>query len=72
MFRFATRIEPVTGARVVDISRTIDVIRAFGLVAVIITVSLASPRPGFTSARGVAVALTLELPLLYGRRTTTR
>jgi signal transduction histidine kinase len=64
VFRFVTRIDPVTGVRAVDVTRTIDVIRAFGLVAVIITVSLASPRPGFASARGVAVAVTLGLSAL--------
>jgi signal transduction histidine kinase len=78
VFRFATRIDSATGARVVDVTRTIDVIRTFGLVAVIITVSLASPRPGFASPRHTAVALTLGLSavawivwMLTGERSRT-
>ena len=61
MFRFATRQDPVTGARVVDVARVIDAIRAVGLVVVIITVSLASPRPGTDEPRGIAIAVTLGL-----------
>jgi signal transduction histidine kinase len=46
---------------VVNVTRVIDGIRAIGLVVVIITVSLASPRPGTDSARGLAIAVTLGL-----------
>ena len=53
MFRFATRQDLVTGARVVDVPRGTDAIRAVGLVLVIISVSLAArarrrkrPQPG--------------------------
>ncbi len=59
MFSFATRQDPVTGARVVDVPRVIDAIRALGLVAVIITVCLATPRPGTDTVRGLAIAVTL-------------
>jgi len=51
----------VTGARVVNVTRVIDVIRAFGLVMVIITVSVARPRPGVDTALGLAIAVTLGL-----------
>ena len=61
MFGFATRQDPVTGARVVDVPWVIDAIRAFGLVVVIITVSLARPRPGIDTVRGLAIAVTLGL-----------
>ena len=61
MFGFATRQDPVTGARVVDIPWVIDAIRALGLVVVIITVSLARPRPGTDTVRGLAIAVTLGL-----------
>jgi signal transduction histidine kinase len=61
VFRFATRQDPVTGVRVVDVPRTIDAIRAVGLAVVIVTVSLASPRPGTGSARSLAIAVTLGL-----------
>jgi signal transduction histidine kinase len=61
VFRFATRQDPVTGARVVDVPRVIDAIRAAGLAIVIVTVSLASPPPGTQSARGVAIAVMLGL-----------
>ncbi len=50
-----------TGARVVNVTRVIDIIRAIGLVVVIITVSLASPPPGTESARGLAIAVALGL-----------
>ena len=39
----------------------IDLIRACGLVVVIVTVSLASPGPGSDGARGLAIAITLGL-----------
>ncbi len=61
MFGFVTRKDSVTGVRVVDVTRTIDVIRAAGLAVVIVTVCLASPRPGTESARGLAIAVTLGL-----------
>jgi len=61
VFGFATRRDPVTGARVVSASRVIDLVRACGLVVVIVTVSLASPRPGSDGARGLAIAITLAL-----------
>jgi signal transduction histidine kinase len=61
VFGFATRQDPVTGARVVDIPWVIDAIRALGLVVVIITVSLARPRPGTDTVRGLAIAVTLGL-----------
>ena len=51
----------VTGARVVNVTRVIDVIRAIGLVVVIITVSAARPRPGVDSVLGLAIAVTLGL-----------
>ena len=44
MFGFATRADPATGARAVNVTRVTDLIRGFGLVAVLITVALASPR----------------------------
>ncbi len=61
MFGFATRTDLTTGARVVNVTRVIDIIRAVGLAVVIITVSLASPQPGTDSASGVAIAVTLGL-----------
>ena len=61
MFGFATRRDPATGGRVVSVTRVIDLVRACGLVVVIVTVSLASPRPGSDSARGLAIAITLGL-----------
>ena len=61
MFGFATRQDQVTGARVVDVPRVIDAIRALGLVVVIITVCLAHPRPGTDTARGLVIAVTLGL-----------
>ena len=61
MFSFATRKDVVTGARVVNVTRVIDVIRAIGLVVVIITVSLASPKPGTESPRSLAIAVALGL-----------
>jgi signal transduction histidine kinase len=61
VFGFATRRDPATGARVVSVTRVIDLIRACGLVVVIVTVSLASPRPGSDGARGLAIAILLGL-----------
>ena len=61
MFRFATRWDPVTGNRVVSVARMVDAVRAFGLVAVIVSVSLADPGPGTPGPRGVTIAITLGL-----------
>jgi signal transduction histidine kinase len=61
MFGFATRWDPVSGNRVVSVARLIDAVRAFGLIAVIISVSLADPGPGTPGPRGVAIAVTLTL-----------
>jgi signal transduction histidine kinase len=61
VFGFATRKDVVTGARVVNVTQVIDIIRAVGLVVVIITVSLASPRPGTDSPRALAIAVALGL-----------
>jgi signal transduction histidine kinase len=46
---------------VVSATRLIDLVRACGLVVVIVTVSLASPRPGSDGARGLAIAIMLGL-----------
>ena len=61
MFGLVTRRDPATGILVVDVPWVIDLIRAFGLVVVIVTVSLASPQPGTDSARGLAIAVALGL-----------
>jgi signal transduction histidine kinase len=61
MFGFATRSDPVTGERVVSVARIIDVVRAFGLIAVVVSVSLASPGPGTPGPRGITIAVTLAL-----------
>ena len=61
MFGFVTRRDPATGIVEVDVPWVIDLIRAFGLVVVIVTVSLASPQPGTDSARGLAIAVALGL-----------
>ena len=62
MFRsFATRKDPATGAGAVDVAWVIDVAVAVGLVAVFITVSLASPGPATSGARGTAIAVMLGL-----------
>ena len=62
MFRsFATRKDPATGAGAVDVAWVIDAAVAVGLVAVFITVSLASPGPATSGARGTAIAVTLGL-----------
>ena len=61
MFGFATRSDPVTGERVVSVARIIDVVRAFGLIAVIVSVSLAHPGPGTPGPRGITIAVTLAL-----------
>ncbi len=64
MFRFVTRVDLGTGARVVDVTRVIDVVRTFGLVAVIVTVCLARPAPGFATAHGLGIVVTLGLSTL--------
>jgi len=61
VFGFATRKDVVTGARMVDVTRVTDIIRAIGLAVVIVTVSVARPHPGVDSARGLAIAVTLGL-----------
>jgi len=61
VFGFVTRRDPATGIVEVDVPWVIDLIRAFGLVVVIVTVSLASPQPGTDSARGLAIAVALGL-----------
>jgi signal transduction histidine kinase len=61
VFRFATREDPDTGNRVVSVARMLDAVRAFGLVAVIVSVSLAEPGPGTPGPRGTAIAVTLAL-----------
>jgi len=61
VFGFATRTDAVTGARVVNVTRVLDLIRAVGLVVVLITVSLASPRPGTDDPREVAITVALVL-----------
>ena len=61
MFGFATRQDPVTGNRVVSVARMVDAIRAFGLVAVIISVSLSDPGPSTPGPRGVTIAIALGL-----------
>jgi signal transduction histidine kinase len=59
VFGFMSRRDPATGA--VSVTRLVDLIRACGLLVVIVTVTLASPRPGTDSAIGVAIAVTLVL-----------
>ena len=61
MFGIATRRDPATGASVISATRVIDLVRACGLVVVIVTVSLASPPPSLDNARGLAIAITLGL-----------
>jgi signal transduction histidine kinase len=61
MFGFATRWDPVTGQRVVSVARMVYAVRAFGLIAVIVSVSLADPGPGTPGPRGVLIAVTLAL-----------
>ena len=64
MFGFATRTDPVTGARAVNVTRVTDLVRSCGLVVVLITVSLSSPRPGTGDPRQVAIAVTLAVSAL--------
>ena len=62
MFGFMSRRDPATGA--VSVTRLIDLIRACGLVVVIVTVSLASPGPRSDGAIGVAIAVMLGLSVV--------
>ena len=62
MFGFMSRRDPATGA--VSVTRMIDLIRACGLLVVIVTVTLASPRPGLDSAHGLAITITLGLSVV--------
>ena len=64
MFGFATRTDPVTGARAVNVTRVTDLVRSCGLVVVLITVTLSSPRPGIGDPRQVAIAITLAVSAL--------
>jgi signal transduction histidine kinase len=59
VFGFVSRRDPATGA--VSVTRLIDLIRACGLLVVIVTVTLASPGPGSDGALGVAIAVMLGL-----------
>ena len=59
MFGFVPRRDPATGG--VNVTRLTDLIRACDLLVVIVTVSLASPRPGTDGARGLAIAVALGL-----------
>jgi signal transduction histidine kinase len=61
VFGFATRWDPVTGTRVVSVARLVDAVRAFGLIAVIVSVVLADPGPGTPGPRGLTIAVTLAL-----------
>jgi len=61
VFDFMTRRDPVTDGPAADVPWVIDVVRWFGLVVVLITVSLARPRPGADGPRGLAIAVTLGL-----------
>jgi len=64
VFGFATRTDPVTGARAVNVTRVTDLVRSCGLVVVLITVTLSSPRPGIGDPRQVAIAITLAVSAL--------
>ncbi|HEX5287521.1 MAG TPA: histidine kinase [Streptosporangiaceae bacterium] len=56
------RRDPATGA--VSVTRLIDLIRACGLLVVIVTVTLASPGPRSDGAIGVAIAVMLGLSVV--------
>jgi signal transduction histidine kinase len=65
VFGFMSRRErrdPATGA--VSVTRLIDLVRACGLLVVIVTVSLASPGPRSDGAIGVAIAVMLGLSVV--------
>jgi signal transduction histidine kinase len=57
----ATRKDPATGVGRVDVAWVIDTVRAAGLAAVLITVSIARPGPVTAGARGTAIAVCLGL-----------
>jgi signal transduction histidine kinase len=61
VFGFVARRDPATGDRVVSVTRAVDLVRACGLVVVIITVCLSSPGPDTPGPRGVAIAVMLGL-----------
>jgi len=61
VFGFVTRTDPATDARTVNVTRLIDVVRACGLVVVLVTVSLARPRPGTDGVHGVVITVALVL-----------
>ena len=61
MFGFVARKDPAQGAHAVNVARVTDTIRGFGLAVVVVTVWLASPRPGSDGPRGLAVAVVLAL-----------
>jgi signal transduction histidine kinase len=62
VFGFVARVARKDPAnRTVNVARVIDTIRGFGLVVVVVTVSLASPRPGTDGAANLAVAIVLVL-----------
>jgi len=62
VFGFMSRRDPATGA--ISVTRLIDLIRACGLLVVIVTVSLASPGPRSDGAIGVAIAVMLGLSVV--------
>ena len=62
MFGFMSRRDQATGA--ISVTRLIDLIRACGLLVVIVTVSLASPGPRSDGAIGVAIAVMLALSVV--------
>jgi signal transduction histidine kinase len=62
VFGFMSRRDPATGA--ISVTRLIDLIRACGLLVVIVTVSLASPGPRSDGAIGVAIAVMLALSVV--------
>jgi signal transduction histidine kinase len=71
-----TRRDPATGAGRIDVAWVIDAVRAVGLVAVLITVSIATPGPTTIGARGTAIAVFLGVSatgwivwMLAGRNT---
>ena len=62
MFRYlTTRGNPVAAPIGAEIDRVTRVVRAAGLVVVVLTVSLASPGPASGGAHGTAIAVTLGL-----------
>jgi signal transduction histidine kinase len=62
VFGFMSRRDPATGA--INVTRLIDLIRACGLLVVIVTVTLASPGPRSGGAIGVAIAVMLALSVV--------